>query len=216
MSSRFRAALYLASALFSCASLRADFITIAQPDPAYVSGTTLVDFTEDDFSLVGSLSAGGQTLSYDNWLDVRTVPNGGWGMWGAPPATETATPRVGTTDGFSELTITLSRPASIFGFELEPNFFLAEETTADFYSGSTLVGTIDLFPDGNGGALLFAASTTTDPFTSIVINNLDGDDFAIARQRFALASVATPEPATYGLLGISLAALLVLRRRRAA
>lgn len=213
MFSRFRAALYLAGALFTCASLRADFVTIAQPNPAYLSGTTLVDFTEDDFTLVGSLSAGGQTLSYDNWLDVRTVPDS-WGVWGAPPATETATPHVGTTDGEAELTITLSRPASIFGFELEPDFFATEETTADFYSGSRLVGTIDLFPDGNGGALLFAASTTTDPFTSVVINDLAGNDFAIARQRFALASVATPEPATYGLFGLSLGALYLLRRRR--
>ena len=64
------------------------------------------------------------------------------------------------------------------------------------------------------GALLFAASTTTDPFTSVVINNLDGDDFAIARQRFTLASVATPEPATSGLLGAALAALFFLKRKR--
>jgi hypothetical protein len=112
------------------------------------------------------------------------------------------------------LTITLSAPARIFGFELSPDLYFPEETTADFYSGSKLVGTIDLFPSGNNGALLFAASTTTDPFTSVVINNLEGDDFAIARQRFAPAATPVPEPSTFLLLTLTAPALWAGKRGR--
>lgn len=203
-------ALAAATAL-TCVSARADFVTIPQPTSAYLSSTTLLDFTDPDFTLISSLSGGGETLSYDNPLDEQTVPVS-WGTWGSPPATETSTPRVGYTEGNSTLTITLSNPASTFGLEIEPDFPFVEETTADFYSGSALAGVIDLFPNGDSGALLFAGSTTTDPFTSVVITNLADDDFAIAQQRFTLASV--PEPASFFLIGSTLLGALVLVRRR--
>ncbi len=180
--------------------LRADFIPITQPAPAYISGTTLVDFTDPDTTLLGAVSAGKQMLVYNNDLEELTVP-ASWAAWGKPPDVETATPRVGFTSGNSSLVIGLSLPVRTFGLEVEPDNGAREQTTAAFYDGPNLVGTIDLFPDGNGGALLFAASTTTSPFTSVVITNLTGDDFAIARQRFAL--VQTPEPATFSLLGLS-------------
>ncbi|MDQ2713258.1 MAG: PEP-CTERM sorting domain-containing protein, partial [Acidobacteriota bacterium] len=177
--------------------------------------TTLLDFTDPDYTLTSTLTGGGETLSYDNPLDERTVPVN-WATWGSPPATETATPRVGYTDGLSTLTISLSKPASTFGFEIEPDAPAAEETTADFYSGSKRAGVIDLFPNGTSGALLFAASTSTNPFTSVVITNLAPDDFAIARQRFTLASASTvPEPSSLFLLGSSLlGAVAFLRRSR--
>ncbi|HLH02995.1 MAG TPA: hypothetical protein VKX25_09515 [Bryobacteraceae bacterium] len=215
MSSRVKAALFAFAALFGCSSMRADFITISQPNAAYINSTTLLDFTDPDFTAVGFLSGGGETLTYDSLLEEHTVPTN-WTSWNNPPAVETSTPRVGWTGAYandpSELTITLSRAATTFGFEVGPDLMIPEETTADFYSGSKLVGTIDLFPSGNNGALLFAATSHTDPFTSVVINNLNGDDFAIARQRFQLAAV--PEPGSFALLGLPLAALFAFKRAR--
>ncbi len=208
------ALLALAAAALTCSSVRADFITISQPTSAYTSSTTLLDFTDPDYTLISVLSGGGESLSYDNPLDERTVPVS-WGTWGAPPATEASTPRVGYTDGLSTLTINLSQPASTFGLEIEPDAPGSEETTADFYSGSKLAGVIDLFPTGDSGALLFAASTSTDPFTSVVITNLTGDDFAIARQRFALAPASmVPEPSSFLMIGSALLGALALVRRR--
>ncbi len=191
---------------FTCVCLRADFVTIPQPTASYVSSTNLLDFTDPEGEIVGGISDGIETALYNNSLTEYTVPLN-WTNWAAPPAVETSVPRVGFTDGFSSLLISLTRPVTTFGFESEPDTWAQEETTASFYSGQTLVGTIDLLPNGNAGALLYAASTTTNPFTSVLIVNLADDDFAIARQRYTLASVA-PEPATFLLIcaGIGMAA----------
>ena len=119
---------------------------------------------------------------------------------------------VGYSNGASTLTISLSQAATTFGFELEPDLYQTDEVTASYFSGSTLVGTIDLFPNGNSGALLYAASTTTNPFTSVVINDVSGDDFAIARQRYSTSSV-TPEPGTFALMGSALLGAFGLFRK---
>jgi hypothetical protein len=199
-----------ALAVFACLSLRADFMTIPQPTRAYVSSTTLLDFTDPEGTIVGGLSDGIETLIYGNSLTEYSVPVD-WSNWGTPPAVETSTPQIGFTAGFSSLSINLWRPATTFGFELGPDALATEETTAAFYSGRTLVGTINLTPDGAGHALLFAASTTTNPFTSVVVTNLADDDFAIGRQRYTLASVA-PEPATFFLLCVAIGAIPIARR----
>jgi hypothetical protein len=199
-----------AAALLDC-PLRADFITIPQPTDAYVNATTRLIFTDSDGTIIGGSTASGETAIYSSNLVEYTVPTT-WTSWATPPAVETSTPRVGFTDGVSSLAISLSQPVKIFGFELEPDNLASEQTTAAFYSGSTLVGTIDLSPDGNAGALLYAASTHTDPFTRVVITNLEGDDFAIAQERFVLA---VPEPATLILLIPLLAAFAALRRSSA-
>lgn len=136
-----------------------------------------------------------------------------WNNWNSPPAVETPTPRVGFTIGLSSLTISFSKAQNTFGLEIEPDQFATEETTAAFFGGSKLVGTIDLFPNGNAGALLFAASTSTDPFTRIVITNLDGDDFAIARQRFGTAALI-PEPGALALVGLAMIAGFGVPRKR--
>jgi len=201
-------------AFSTCPLMRADFMTFAQPTAAYVNSTTLLDFPSPDHTLIGYLSGGGEILAYDNLLETRSVP-ATWVSWGAPPAIETATPHVGYTQGNSELTIFLGHAATTFGFELQPDNAAAEQTAAKFYSGSTLVGTIGLSPNGDSGALLYAASTTTNPFTSVVINDLTNlidspKDFGIARQRFILAA---PEPGTYALSGLALLLLAPFARR---
>ncbi|MGH9611982.1 MAG: PEP-CTERM sorting domain-containing protein, partial [Bryobacteraceae bacterium] len=113
------------------------------------------------------------------------------------------------------LTSSFSLPVYVFGFEAEPDFLGFDEITASFYNGSTLVGTIDQNVNGTGGALLFAAFTTTNPFTSVAVNDVDGDDFAIARQRYSVVSTqfsSTPEPGGLLLLGSGLMVLIFLRK----
>jgi hypothetical protein len=197
--------------LTTCSPLRADFISIAQPNAAYVAATTLLDFQNAEGTLTAGIAGPGETLIYSSNLVEWKVP-GTWNSWNTPPAVESATPNVGSSNQASSLLIGLSAPVSIFGLEIGPDNLAQENVVVSFYSGTSLVGSVQRSPDGNGGALLFAASTTTDPFTSISIENLTGGDFAIARQRFRLESV--PEPGSLFLLGIVLIPLALVARRR--
>src|SRR5262249_14974619 len=98
-----------------------------------------------------------------------------------------------------------------------PDDFAIRSISAQFRQGGvggTLVGTITQNVDGSGGALLFAASTTTNPFDTIVLSEAPGgsdtpgpppfiiDDFAFAQARFT-AAAATPEPASLALLSLT-------------
>ena len=151
-------------------------------------------------------------FSFSNPQSENNVPNS-WATWGSPPATESSTPNVLWNEGFNTLTLTFS-PASIVGFELEPDNFAVEEVTAQFFDGTNLVGTIDLSPNGSAGALLFAAQTD-QAFTSVVITDLAGGDFAIAQLRYApVGGGTTPEPGTMVLLGTGLLGALGVMRRR--
>jgi hypothetical protein len=80
---------------------------------------------------------------------------------------------------------------------------------ASFFLGATLIGEIPLDVDGNGGARLFAASSTT-PFDTVVLSSTD--DFAIAQLR-----AGVPEPGTFAhLIGLGVVGIpaLWLRSRR--
>jgi hypothetical protein len=190
---------------------RANFIPIAQPDAAYVGGTALLGFAAPDFGVVGSLTDGTQTASFDVGMVALSVPTT-WSSWGSPPNTESATPRVLWTNGFTSLQISLATPTFTFGFEAQPNTAVVSNLTVDFYSLGFLVGTIALDVDGNAGALLFAAKTDNFGFDMIVINGFD--DFAIANVRHDPFSI--PEPSSVALLLLGGGLMVLLRRRRRA
>lgn len=195
--------------VFAIAALpaKADFTPIAQPTVAYTSSTTLVDISgiPDNTSGITSVTQGAQTLSFDQGLTKASVPSGGWATWGSPPNTETNTPSVLFQTPSNTLQILLSVPSTTFGFELQGNQFTVNEFAVQFYEGANLIGNIPIFVDGNGGARLFAGSTTDSPFTSVVINNVDGRSggFAIANLRFT----AVPEPASVAMVAQAIVAV---------
>src|SRR5262245_35996701 len=118
-SNRYKAAALSLCLLFWASAASTDFITIGQPDAAYLAGTTRLDFLEPDFDVLASLSDGTETATFDNDLVALTVPTT-WSTWGSPPDTESATPRVLWTNGLTSFAIDLSLPALTFGFEVEP------------------------------------------------------------------------------------------------
>jgi len=186
----------------------AGFTTFGQPgDGNYEASTTNYGGGDGSGGFITSLGPFG----FSNPMSENNVPNS-WATWGCPPATESCTPNVLWNEGFNSLTITFS-PTSIIGFELEPDNFAVEEVTAQFFDGANLVGTIDLFPNGSAGALLFAAQTD-QAFTSVVITDLAGGDFAIAELRAGSPPTTTPEPGTMVLLGTGLLGALGVMRRK--
>lgn len=183
---------YLAGAALALVAVirlpaRGDFTPIPQPDTAYVASTDLLAITAPDFDVVAAVAYGTDTVSFDIPLVALTVPTT-WSSWGSPPNTESLAPRVLWTNGLTSLSLTSTNPLTIFGLEAQPNTSVVSTISANFFSGSNLVGTITLNVDGNGGARLFGASTTTTPFNRVVLSSTD--DFAIAQVRVS----AVPEP----------------------
>jgi hypothetical protein len=198
------------------------FMPISQPTPQYLATNlfTLSDLTDrqstknitmDDFTV-------NFTAPLVNWPGMvdLTIPIS-WAGWGAPPAVEktkipplppclspfiSQCPPVLWTGGPTVITLNLSTPALVFGFEAEPNVVGPETLTAQFYGASGPIGTIQRDPSGYFGASLFAASSTT-PITRVVVTDLSNDDFAIANVRFQMV----PEPNSTLLVGIGLLAI---------
>jgi PEP-CTERM motif len=186
----------------------AGFTTFSQPgDDGYMANTINYGGGDGSGNFITSLGP----FNFSNPQSENNVPNS-WATWGCPPATESCTPNVLWNEGFNTLTISFS-PTQLMGFELEPDNFAVEEVTAQFFDGANLVGTIDLSPYGSAGALLFAAQTD-EAFTSVVITDLAGGDFAIAELRGAACCGPTPEPGTLVLLGTGLLGALGVVRRK--
>jgi hypothetical protein len=214
---------WVALALTAVAGLpaRADFIPIPQPNAGYLAATSLLPITVPDFNTMAAVTNGTDTVSFDFDLAAQTVPTT-WSSWGSPPNTESATPRVLWTNGLTSLTLTSTNPLTIFGLEAQPNTSVISPIQASFFSGMSLVGQISLDVDGNGGARLFAASTSTSPFDRVVLSSTD--DFAIAQIRVQnqAAGAVVPEPsgivlcAGAGVMGLVCGGYRAWRRVRAA
>jgi hypothetical protein len=180
----------------------AQFTAIDTPTGSYTGSTTVIPIVGADSASVASLTNGVQTVSFSSNLDIHTVPGGGWSTWASPPNTESATPRVVGTynNSIGSMTLTLATPATTFGFELEPNTFNNYSFTATFRNGSTVLGTITRTVNGDGGARLFAASSST-PITSVIITAPNG--FALAQIRYGNPATATvPTLTTTGIFGL--------------
>lgn len=192
-------------AMLAGVSARADFTPIAQPTLAYTSSTTLVDITgiPNGTTDITSVSQGLQTISFDQTV-TKTAVGVDWQTWGTPPDTENSTPPVLFRSLTNSLTLSLSVPSTTFGFELQGNEFIVSQFLVTFLDqGLNPVGSINMQVDGDGGALLFAASTTTSPFSRVTIENtsLDAGGFAMAQLRFT----PVPEPASVAMIAQAIA-----------
>ena len=178
----------------------APLTVISQPSAAYKAATTKIDISAiKDGTSDDEISGGGLTVTFNTTMDKLSVPDT-WGTWNSPPATESKTPPILFSDGFSSILMGLSMPEKTFGFEAQPDLSDNEKLTATFFDSSDkTIGSITLTVSGNAGALLFAGSSNT-PISSVTLTDLSGRDFAIANVRFANTPfVPTPEPAAFVL-----------------
>jgi len=192
--------------------------TISLPTPAYVNGTDLVTFADPDEAMVNSISDGFLTIGFSSPMRASTVGDD-WASWGAPPNTESSTPRVlwsGLDDNFNPITtetFSLSKPVSIFGFEAQPDPTDIHTMTANFFMGGQLEQSISLDVSGNAGALLFAATAPPGTFFDSVTLTSDVD-WAAGQFRYAPFAQTVPEPRLWGLLSAGLVVLLAVSRKR--
>lgn len=194
--------------LAAAAPAIAQFTPVSTPGASYTSSTTLIAITQGNGTPAPSISGGGQTVTFSTSLTAGAVGSG-WSTWGAPPNTESTTPRiVYTFTSLSSLTMTLSSPASAFGFEIEPNSFGVHPFTATFMNGSTTLGSVTRNVEGNAGALL-AAAMSTPSITSVVLTiPSSAAGFALAQFRFSFPAVtAIPSVSTTGICGLGMALL---------
>ena len=148
----------------------------------------------------------------------------GWWTWNHYPYSEyTAASQDGTPFPVLEtreasMTMTLSRPVTIFGFEVEPVDYQVFQVSASFYdpAGQLLI-TISQNLNGYAGSALYAVTAdagigsvlvTTDDISDPTGNGLKGG--------FGIAAIRTdvPEPATILLVGALVALKTLFRRQR--
>lgn len=200
------ATLSLISLASTSRDIKADFTPIAVPDAAYTSSTSLIGlaYIPEGTTAITSVTDGTQTIGFDVELTKTTV-GVDWATWNSPPAVESSTPDVLYQSSSNILVMSLGVPSTTFGFELQGNELIESQFYVAFMEGVNLVGFVDLAVNGDGGALLFAGSTTTSPFTSVIITNtsLDANGFAIANLRYT----AVPEPASVAMMVQAVAAV---------
>jgi len=209
----------IAATLLLCAgAARADTITfVAQPDTAYTTATTLIPIAASEGSAIGSLSDGVLEIDFlsggsPELMQVDQVSDS-WSTWASPPATESATPTVlGSFDYDNEILYQFNRTVTTFGMELEPDDTAnPHNITATFLLSGTPQATLTLSVNGNGGALLFAA--TGGSFDAVDVTS--DVDFGSAEFRYELAPVV-PEPSLAMPLAVLLAGFAATRAFRAA
>ncbi|SFB20144.1 MULTISPECIES: hypothetical protein [unclassified Bacillus (in: firmicutes)] len=170
--------------------------SIDLPDANYLSSTTKIDISGlSNGGNYQSISDGTQTLSFSHSLNKRIV-GWGWATWSSPPNSEQNQPDVlyVPSDSF---TVNLAVPVSTFGFELEPDPFDWRNYTVEYYSGSTLVGTINKDVNGNAGAKLFAVTSQGAQIDRVVVSG--NATFAIGQFRYNADQTAPVTQATMSL-----------------
>lgn len=186
------------------------FITFENPESEYKTSTKKIDISSiPDYTILDYITDGTQKIAFSSNMEKLTVPNGGFNNWSEPPLSESFTPNVLFSNYVNSMTLTLSKPSCIFGFELEPNLFGTFTFTVEFYSGDTLVGSIVKSVTGDypvGGARLFAAKTCCcTAFDRVVIaSDVDTAGFVIAQVRYSTdcsshceCCCETPVPVTF-------------------
>jgi hypothetical protein len=191
--------------LGSAIAARGDFIVISQPNAAYLASTNKFAVPNSG-PAVQSLAMGNLTITFSGPMTPLQAgpPNF---TWGSPPFVEDTKPAVLYSQNQLTRVLTFSEPLETFGLEMVPNetVFVPLTLKAQFFSGNTLEGTISMGLR-QSSARLFAATDTDAPFTSVQITAQSGTfGFLIGDIR---AAVATPEPASLGLLSLGLAGMV--------
>jgi len=171
---------------------QSSFHAYSSPGHAYVAGTCDIDLSGvPDGTRVGAVAGCQRTVTLvgaqpsSEW-EKLSVPHF-WGTWNCPPAVESCTPNVLFALARDTTTLDYGGPRiHRGGLELEPDQGQLENVQVSFFEGhdgtGQLLGTIARNVNGDSGALLFAARTTPG-FSSIVITDRAGDDFAIGQLR---------------------------------
>lgn len=164
----------------------AGFVPYGHPTQRYLADSCLLSLSRyRDYDTTGRVKGCGTKVSLSSTFVKLSVPHT-WRTWSCPPLSERCKPDVLFSDEASAATVDFGTVMTTGGFEYEPRTQQLETVTVDFYAGpygsGSLVGTITRQVDGNGGALLFAA-TATNGFASAVVRNKGDDQFAIARLR---------------------------------
>jgi len=163
--------LALVAVVFATVPANAAITTFDHPHSTYLAeASAKIDISGlTDGNYYGSITDGDMTVTFSSSMKKATVP-GSWATWSSPPYSETGTPHVMSSSGENSMTLTLSIPTTVFGFELEPNKFDTYTFTVDFYAGATLVGSIVRDVAGSHGARLFGAKTLSNPFVKVDIS----------------------------------------------
>lgn len=176
-------------------ALAATVTEIHEPDESYLATTTRIDISGiEDSTFVNQVS--------DEWLTVtfnlELFKESGWN-WGSDPHVEDESPHLLMSDWADALTMTLSEPAAVFGFELRPNAPEVHDFTVVYQFAGGGSHTIQRQIAGADGARLVAVSVDGDAIEQVRISATTElgvtNDFAIAQIRYVLTDVeqATPE-----------------------